>query len=86
MTISLECDDDALTLEITDDGKGISDTPTPAGSTGINQGSGKGLTILRHRADMIDASLDVFAHHRGGTTVRCVKSLPTGPPNRKEDS
>ncbi|MEM1445398.1 MAG: PAS domain-containing protein [Planctomycetota bacterium] len=69
LSISLVCDNEAIGLEVRDDGRGIPENPESA------HGSGKGLTIMRHRADMIDASLSVFRNHRGGTTVRCVKPL-----------
>lgn len=69
LSVTLSQDDEALVLEVRDDGRGITENPEP------DSGSGKGLTIMRHRADMIDASLSVFRNHRGGTTVRCVKPL-----------
>ncbi len=69
LSIALARDDTGIALEVSDNGRGIPQTPQNT------VGTGKGLTILRHRADIIDASLQVFPHHRGGTTVRCVKPL-----------
>ncbi|MEM1099506.1 MAG: PAS domain-containing protein [Planctomycetota bacterium] len=69
LSLSLLLDDESLCLEVRDDGRGIPEKPESVES------DGKGLTIMRHRADIIDASLNVFRNHRGGTTVRCVKPL-----------
>ncbi|MEM7577750.1 MAG: PAS domain-containing protein [Planctomycetota bacterium] len=69
LSISLVRDDQTLGLEVRDDGRGIPE------SSESSPGAGKGLTIMRHRADITNVSFSVFQNHRGGTTVRCIKPL-----------
>lgn len=59
---------DAIRLEITDDGSGL------AQNDGYE--SGRGLSIMRHRATVIDGSLEILQNENGGTTIRCVVPLP----------
>ena len=61
--ITLEADTHRLVLEIADDGAGISPT--------AEQSAGMGLKIMRYRAGMIGAALDVESIEGGGTVVRC---------------
>ena len=63
ITVSLVVDRDILKLEVADDGCGI-----PPDSV---QTAGMGLKIMRYRANMIDASLDILPRQGGGTIVRC---------------
>jgi len=66
--LSLKRADDALVLEIRDDGGGIGGAAAP--------GPGMGLRIMRHRAALIGGRLDVRTVD-GGTSVRC--TLPVVP-------
>jgi len=50
-------------LTITDDGVGFSE-PSP-------DESGIGIRIMRHRASVVGASLDIRRGERGGTVVTC---------------
>ena len=56
----------ALTMQIQDDGIGISDS----------RREGLGLRIMRNRANVIGATLDIGRGKRAGTTIRC--TLPRG--------
>lgn len=56
---------DRLVLQISDDGTGLS---------GRNQSSGVGLGVMRHRAKMIGAELNIDSKVRGGVAIGC--SLP----------
>lgn len=60
-------DDDAVTLEIRDDGRGV-DVASEIG--------GIGMENMRERAQKIGAELDVLSGIEAGTVVRC--SLPEG--------
>lgn len=55
--------EDALRLQVADDGSGI--PPTPERNTGI------GLRSMAYRAGLIGATLTVRAGEQGGTTVTC---------------
>jgi len=57
-----------LVLEIEDDGVGLPE-PIPAGD-------GIGLRVMRHRAQLIGATLEITPSAAGGTLVRCC--LPLG--------
>jgi signal transduction histidine kinase len=59
--ISLRCEDKVLSLEVSDDGKGFGGKP----------GSGMGLGMMNHRAEVIGAKLDVKSARGKGTTVTC---------------
>lgn len=58
-----EADDHTITLSVQDDGVGIQ-TQTPAGT-------GMGLRIMRYRAGLINATLNVTPAGGGGTLVTC---------------
>ncbi|MDX1531414.1 MAG: PAS domain-containing protein [Rhodothermales bacterium] len=60
--------EDHLVLRIRDDGVGVE---TEGGSSG-----GMGLRVMRYRAHLIGATLDVEPHPQGGTAVTCM--LPLG--------
>jgi PAS domain S-box-containing protein len=70
ITVRLEKLSELSALIITDDGIGISDCR--------NLRRGRGLNILRHRARLIDARLDVLTSPSGGATVRCIFNSVTG--------
>ena len=64
VTITLKKQPDSLVLTIKDNGQGF--------TTGETTSSGAGLSTMRHRADIIGASLSVDAAPDEGTTVTCV--------------
>jgi PAS domain S-box-containing protein len=68
--ISLAQDSHQTILEISDNGIGFDIQKI----TGIPQGSGIGLPIMRYRANAIDGELRVGRNSNNGTTVRC--SIP----------
>jgi two-component system sensor kinase FixL len=55
-------------LRITDDGVGIEETATP--------GSGMGLKIMKYRASMIGAKLELAPNYPHGTVVRVTGQQP----------
>jgi signal transduction histidine kinase len=57
-----------LTLRIADDGIGL-----PVGAEG---GGGLGLQIMRHRATMINATIDIQVSAGAGTIVTCTLGAP----------
>jgi signal transduction histidine kinase len=61
ITLTMQQDDDILTLEVADDGKGLSESDS---STGM------GLRIMGYRARMIGAELEVESRKAQGTTIR----------------
>jgi len=61
--LGLAVDDEKLVVTVEDDGHGIS---TNAGANG-----GMGLKIMRYRASIVGASLEIGARDGGGTVVRC---------------
>lgn len=66
--IRLTQTDDALRLAIADDGKGV-----PADI--LTSSKGTGLRMMRYRADIVGASLDIGRAASGGTEVVCLLSL-----------
>lgn len=66
-TIRMEGKSGSLTLEISDDGCGIS---SPRGSP-----QGHGLGIMQHRAGVIGATLSVQSKRGEGTVIRCTLPL-----------
>jgi PAS domain S-box-containing protein len=66
--VRLEQSPEVLVLEVTDDGTGI--RQSAAGVAGI------GLQIIRHRANLIGADLQLESLPGAGTTVRCTLPLP----------
>ncbi len=69
LEVHLERRPQALVLEVRDDGDGLArgETDAPPGA---------GLRIMRYRARMIGAALEVGAGAPRGTIVRCVLQLP----------
>jgi len=63
VAISLQTDGKVHTLLVRDNGSGIA--PVAA------QGHGMGLNIMRYRASMIGATLDIKNHAEGGVLVSC---------------
>jgi signal transduction histidine kinase len=61
--VSLMKEDNEITLKIKDDGTGFSSQ---------NQKNGIGLEIMKHRADIINASLDIQPSINKGTMVTCI--------------
>jgi len=61
--VSLMKEDNEITLKIKDDGTGFSSQ---------NQKNGLGLEIMKHRADIINASLDIQPSINKGTMVTCI--------------
>ena len=70
VVIRLRRTGNGLSLTVEDDGVGIN--PSSAGGTGM------GLQIMRYRARMIGATLDVGRGPGGGTVVACMVPLPSG--------
>jgi signal transduction histidine kinase len=68
VAIELRGTSDALAVRVVDDGAGI-EQPNPNGD-----GEGMGLRIMRYRARMIGATVDVNRRGGGGTEVTCVFS------------
>jgi PAS domain S-box-containing protein len=62
ITLALRERDHAIELQITDDGKGMTDRPSP--------GSGMGLHIMEYRARSIGATLEILGNDPG-TAVVC---------------
>jgi PAS domain S-box-containing protein len=62
--IELEARDGRIFLTISDDGEGLPLLPAQESGTGM------GMRIMRHRADLLDASLEFTSHERG-TRVIC---------------
>lgn len=71
IVISLAKDRGAVTLTVCDDGRGMPREAEP--------GRGMGLNIMRYRARMIDASLDIRPRAEGGTVVTCSLRNPNSP-------
>lgn len=64
--VSLVEDERGVVLTVSDDGRGLAREPKAAG------GSGLGLRLMRHRAELMGAELTVEPGAGGGTRVRCV--------------
>jgi signal transduction histidine kinase len=67
--IALEYHDNALVLEVDDDGEGFEESAPPA--TGI------GLRVMRYRARLIGGDLKICSPPAGGTRISCRVELPT---------
>jgi signal transduction histidine kinase len=61
--LKLVIDDDQLTIIVEDDGHGI--------APGASANRGMGLKIMRYRASIVGASLEIGTRDGGGTVVRC---------------
>jgi len=67
IAVKLSCSNGALQLQIQDDGRGLPRRQ--------NSNSGLGLEIMRHRAHVIGASLEVDSRPNEGVTVTCTLPL-----------
>lgn len=65
--IALSRRNGALTLRIEDDGQGLTKSKKP--------GAGMGLEIMRHRANVIGAVLNIESRSSGGVAVSCTMPL-----------
>lgn len=63
--IGLDCRSREGVMTITDNGHGIR-------SHSDAEGNGMGLTIMKHRAELIRGSVNLLSHDGGGTLVHCV--------------
>lgn len=77
--LTLTAGDKRLTLTIEDDGHGIMPTAQTRG--------GMGMRIMRYRASIIGALLEIGARQQGGTIVRCVlrQAAESDTPGEKND-
>ncbi len=66
--VSLEDTGELLTLTVRDNGRGAAKAPA--------HGSGMGLRVMKYRADLIGAKLDVESSPRRGTCVTCAVRKP----------
>jgi signal transduction histidine kinase len=69
VTVRLSAEAGTLRLEVDDDGRGLPQTAAPHG--------GLGLGVMRHRANVIGATLTVSSRRPGGVAVSCL--LPLAP-------
>lgn len=65
IALSLADDEDALRLEVCDNGVGID-------AQKLHRASGVGLRIMQYRAQTIGATLDIRPNDKGGTVVTCL--------------
>lgn len=65
--VALDCRNPEGLLTITDNGSGID-----AKSSKKGEGNGMGLTIMKHRAAMINGHVHIASHNGSGTVVNCV--------------
>lgn len=70
--VFLQNDDTELRLEVSDDGRGF--TSDDRASPGV------GIQIMRHRSNLIGASLEIDTRVAGGTTVVCRMPVRAGKP------
>jgi len=74
--IELRGTGDVLTVRVSDDGTGIGEDRDP-------DSGGMGLRIMRYRARMIGASVDLSRREGGGTEVTCVFDVSSTPEERQ---
>lgn len=60
--VELAGDADHVSVQVRDDGTGIL----------LSRNDGLGMSIMRHRADLIGATLEVLSAPRSGTIMRCI--------------
>jgi len=75
INVSLSVEDDALTLNIRDDGRGFAVPP----AAGAPPSDGLGLHVMRYRADTIGATFSIREGPGGGTAITCRLPLPPTP-------
>jgi two-component system, NarL family, sensor histidine kinase NreB len=68
ITIRLTSGGDRLFLEVSDNGRG--------GAHASPNGTGMGLRVMKYRADLIGASLEVESPPRKGTRISCTVAMP----------
>jgi signal transduction histidine kinase len=61
--ISFHSDKDIVSFTVRDDGTGFCES--------ARSGKGLGLNLMRHRADIINASFEILHPEKGGTVVSC---------------
>jgi len=66
--VNLEDTGDLLTLTVRDNGRGAAKSPA--------RGTGMGLRVMKYRADLIGAKLDLDSAPRRGTRVTCAVRKP----------
>jgi signal transduction histidine kinase len=67
--IALEFRDNALVLEVDDDGEGFDETAPPS--------DGIGLRVMRYRARLIEGDLEIGSPPAGGTRISCRVESPS---------
>ena len=70
VTISLNREGSLCTLTVSDNGVGYGKTPS--------HGRGMGLSIMRYRASMFEATIDIRARPQGGTDLVCCFQVRDG--------
>jgi signal transduction histidine kinase len=75
--VTVDCTDGAVTIEVTDDGRGSPAAPAVPGEAGV--GGGQGLVGMRERVALFGGDLRAGPRPGGGFTV-CAR-LPTGEPS-----
>ncbi|HRW79313.1 MAG TPA: ATP-binding protein [Desulfomonilia bacterium] len=70
IAISLNREGPVCSLTVTDNGRGFGKTPT--------HGRGMGISIMRYRASMFEATIDIRARSQGGTDLVCCFQLRDG--------
>jgi signal transduction histidine kinase len=71
VTIRLQCAEDRVILEVTDDGRGF--------DVGARTGAGMGLFTMRERAMLADGTCEIMSAFGEGTCVRVDVPLPAEP-------
>jgi signal transduction histidine kinase len=82
--VRLEQSDGSVVLRIVDDGIGI-DPAVTRGAGASTSGGGMGLRIMRYRARIIGAAVEVRRLPAGGTEVACRFAPPRQEPERMAD-
>jgi signal transduction histidine kinase/FixJ family two-component response regulator len=75
VTVRLLGQEGRVTVEVQDDGTGLSSLPEKTGGIGLN--------TMRYRADAIQGFLEISSPHGGGTLVRCSAPSPQPLPKRE---
>ena len=66
-------------LVVSDDGVGMEPDPGPDAGPAVPRGDGMGLSIMRYRANLIGATLDIRSERQRGTSVLCSVSCEEKP-------
>jgi PAS domain S-box-containing protein len=82
IVIRLDQTESGLSLCVCDDGVGMAaeapGDPSTAAAAGEPEAGGRGLSIMRFRAEAIGAKIDIDSSPAGGTEVRCFLPQPAG--------